>query len=428
MDSTNVNEQVPVQNGSYQTQPEETQNSIVDSHQKTDSYKQSLSSSSSTSFVAASVFNVYTGDSSLDSTKQKPSDDSGTPSISCPTKTSDEVKKMSTRQNATVIILCGFNLLKYIDRFTIAGILPEIQCAFGISDAQGGLLSAASFLPYMIFLPIFGCLGDRFSCRIIMGVGFTLWVVFNLAGSISETYLVLLTSRILVGIGESMFSTVSPTIISDVCKGDVRSKFLILYYSAVPVGSGLGFIVGAEMASHLGSWQWGLRVTPVVGVIALLLIFFVVEEPLRGEAEGSRLSSTSGFWDDLKYLGKNKTYMFATAGKTLTSFVAGAMAWWGPKFIALGQATTKGEDVSYDKVSLIVCTKAALAGIIGVATGSLLFQKLRKRYPINDPTVCTLSMFLAGLLFYWGCDVATGPPIRTYVILFFAQWLLNVNW
>lgn len=52
MDSTNVNEQVPVQNGSYQTQPEETQNSIVDSHQKTDSYKQSLSSSSSTSFVA----------------------------------------------------------------------------------------------------------------------------------------------------------------------------------------------------------------------------------------------------------------------------------------------------------------------------------------------------------------------------------------
>lgn len=45
----------------------------------------------------------------------------------------------------------------------------------------------------------------------------------------------------------------------------------------------------------------------------------------------------------------SKTYIFATAGGTLTSFVAGAMAWWGPKFIALGQATTKGEDVSYAK-------------------------------------------------------------------------------
>ncbi|XP_032786520.2 protein spinster homolog 1 isoform X2 [Daphnia magna] len=430
MDSTNVNEQVPVQNGSYQTQPEETQNSIFDSHQKTDSYKQSLSSSSSTSFVAASVFNVYTGDSSLDSTKQKPSDDSGTPSISCPTKTSDEVKKMSTRQYATVIILCYVNLLKYIDRFTIAGILPEVQCAFGISDAQGGLLSTAFIASCMIFFPIFGYLSDRFSRRIIMGVGITLWGVSNVAGSFSGTYVLLLTSRILVGIGELMFSTVSPTIILDVGKGDVRSKFLsILYYSAVPVGSGLGFIVGAEMASAFGSWQWGLRVTPVLGFVAVLLIVFVVQEPPRGEAEGSRLSSTSGFCDDLKYLRKNKTYIFATFGKTLTSFVAGAMAWWGPKFIALGQATTKGEDVSYAKpVSSIVCAKAALAGIIGVTTGSLLGQKLRKCYPNADPKVCGYSMLIAALLFCSGYYVATGPPILTYVILFFAQWLLNVNW
>lgn len=66
----------------------------------------------------------------MDSTKQKPSDDSGTPSISCSTKTSDEVKKMSTRQYATVIILCYVNLLKYIDRFTIAGKISSIVIIF----------------------------------------------------------------------------------------------------------------------------------------------------------------------------------------------------------------------------------------------------------------------------------------------------------
>lgn len=57
------------------------------------------------------------------------------------------------------------------------------------------------------------------------------------------------------------------------------------------------------MASAFGSWQWGLRVTPVLGFVAVLLIVFVVQEPPRGEAEGSRLSATS-YWDDLKYLGK----------------------------------------------------------------------------------------------------------------------------
>ena len=65
--------------------------------------------------------------------------------------------------------------------------------------------------------------------------------------------------------------------------------------------SGLGFIVGALMASAFGSWQWGLRVTPVLGAIAVLLVIFVVQEPPRGEAEGSSLTATN-YWDDIKYL------------------------------------------------------------------------------------------------------------------------------
>ena len=69
-----------------------------------------------------------------------------------------------------------------------------------------------------------------------MGIGIIFWGLSNLAGSFTQTYSLFLTSRILVGIGESMFSTVSPTIISDVCVGDTRSKFLILYYFAIPVG------------------------------------------------------------------------------------------------------------------------------------------------------------------------------------------------
>ena len=70
-----------------------------------------------------------------------------------------------------------------------------------------------------------------------------------------------------------------------------------------PGKSGLGFIVGALMASAFGSWQWGLRVTPILGAIAVLLLIFVVREPPRGEAEGSTLSATT-YWDDVKYLAK----------------------------------------------------------------------------------------------------------------------------
>ena len=53
---------------------------------------------------------------------------------------------------------------------------------------------------------------------------------------------------------------------------DLRSKMLALFYFAIPVGSGLGYIVGSETAKAMGSWHWGLRVTPCLGVVAVLLI------------------------------------------------------------------------------------------------------------------------------------------------------------
>ena len=45
----------------------------------------------------------------------------------------------------------------------IAGILTDIQCALGISDAEGGLLQTAFIVSYMVFAPVFGYLGDRHS-------------------------------------------------------------------------------------------------------------------------------------------------------------------------------------------------------------------------------------------------------------------------
>lgn len=42
--------------------------------------------------------------------------------------------------------------------------------------------------------------------------------------------------RALVGIGEASYSTIAPTIISDLFVQDLRSKMLALFYFAIPVG------------------------------------------------------------------------------------------------------------------------------------------------------------------------------------------------
>lgn len=92
----------------------------------------------------------------------------------------------------------------------------------------------------MICAPIFGYLGDRYSRRWIMISGVALWSGTTLLGSYMPTYNTFMIFRALVGIGEASYSTIAPTIISDLFVNDVRSKMLAMFYFAIPVGSGLG--------------------------------------------------------------------------------------------------------------------------------------------------------------------------------------------
>lgn len=121
-----------------------------------------------------------------------------------------------------------------------SGVLSDIQDSFQIKDDQGGLLQTVFILSYMIFAPIFGYLGDRFSRKAIMAFGITLWGATTLLGSFMNHFGWFIAFRALVGIGEASYSTIAPTILSDLFVRDLRSKMLAVFYFAIPVGSGLG--------------------------------------------------------------------------------------------------------------------------------------------------------------------------------------------
>ncbi|KAG8228686.1 hypothetical protein J437_LFUL008675 [Ladona fulva] len=225
-----------------------------------------------------------------------------------------------------------------------AGILTDIQKHFGIGDAKGGLLQTAFVLSYMVFAPLFGYLGDRYNRRFIMAAGVFLWSLTTLLGSFVNNYQGFLTCRALVGIGEASYSTIAPTIISDIFIQDMRSKMLALFYFAIPVGSGLGYIIGSETGRAAGNWQWGLRVTPIMGLIAVLLIIIVMQEPKRGECEGHSQLAPTSWWSDIKALARNRSFIFSSCGFTCVAFVAGALAWWGPVFIHYGLVLQPGHE------------------------------------------------------------------------------------
>lgn len=103
------------------------------------------------------------------------------------------------------------------------------------------------------------------------------------------------------------------------------------------------YIVGSETAKFFGSWHWALRVTPVLALIAVCLIMFI-EEPKRGQSEGSTHMESTSYIDDVKDIVKNRSFMLSTAGFTCVAFVAGALAWFGPKFMYLGLRSQPGSE------------------------------------------------------------------------------------
>lgn len=338
------------------------------------------------------------------------------------------ISGVSYRDCFTVAVLCFINLINYMDRFTIAGVLPDIQKSFNIKDDKAGLLQTVFIISYMVFAPIFGYLGDRYSRKVIMAFGITLWGATTLIGSYMNSFTWFIAFRAMVGIGEASYSTIAPTLLSDLFVHDMRSKMLAVFYFAIPVGSGLGYIIGSETAKALGSWHWALRVTPFLALLAVILLMFI-QEPIRGQSEGSNHLVSTSYSEDVKDIVKNKSFMLSTAGFTCVAFVAGALSWFGPKFMHLGLRMQPGnEHIEIADVSFKFGAITMISGIVGVPLGSYLSQRLNKKNPRADPIICMVGLLLSAPLIAGAMLLITANATAAYVLVFFGELALNLNW
>lgn len=345
---------------------------------------------------------------------------------------------VSKKQIITMAVLCYVNLINYMDRFTVAGVLPDIKSTYQINDAKAGLLQTGFVLTYMLMAPIFGYLGDRFSRKYIMAVGVFFWSLTTLIGSYMPNYKLFLMFRCFVGIGEASYSTIAPTIISDMFVKDIRSTFLAIFYILIPVGSGLGYIIGSEVSNLAKNslteevvdetWRWGLRVTPAMGLIAVILILFVMVEPPRGESEGGEHLQSTSLGTDLIYLATNKSFVCTTLAFTMVTFVAGALAFWGPLFVESGVKIQEIPTANASSVAIVFGIIAMSAGILGVPLGSFTSQTLRKIWAFADPIVCGTGLLLSFPLISAGMYLAEFNTQSAYAVVFFGQCFLNLNW
>ncbi|XP_008115719.1 protein spinster homolog 1 [Anolis carolinensis] len=325
------------------------------------------------------------------------------------------------------------NLLNYMDRFTVAGVLPDIEEFFNIDDSKSGLLQTVFISSYMVLAPIFGYLGDRYNRKYLMCVGIFFWSCVTLASSFipRKWFWLLLMTRGLVGVGEASYSTIAPTIIADLFVGERRSRMLSIFYFAIPVGSGLGYIVGSKVKDLAGDWHWALRVTPGLGLVALVLLVFVVREPPRGAVEthsDAPLQYTS--WvADLRSLSRNRSFVLSSLGFTAVAFVTGSLALWAPAFLyrsclANGSHQSCSSDSDSFTFGIITC----VTGVLGVTLGVEISRRWQRTNPRADPLVCATGLLGSAPFLFLAVVCAQHSIVATYVFIFIGETLLSLNW
>src|SRR5205085_10928989 len=135
---------------------------------------------------------------------------------------------------------------------------------------------------YMLFSPVFGRLAERVSRWVLVAIGVIVWSLASGGTGLVHTYMLLLVTRCLVGIGEAAYGPVAPTILSDLYPIKARGRILSWFYMAIPVGSALGYVFGGWIVDHFhGNWRIAFYMVVPPGILLGIWALFM-KDPGRG--------------------------------------------------------------------------------------------------------------------------------------------------
>jgi SP family galactose:H+ symporter-like MFS transporter len=231
---------------------------------------------------------------------------------------------------AFVFIAASFaalgGLLFGYDTGVISGAVIFIRKEFGLSVFPEELVVGMVLVGAAIGALTGGRLADRFGRRRMLIVTSLIFSAGAILCAIATSFEMLLTGRVIVGLGIGLSSTTVPVYISEVSTAQARGWQVSLFQLAITVG-----ILGAYMVDYAFSasegWRWMLGLGVVPGAILGLGMLYLPESPrwlvklghkdearavlarIRGtenveaelrEMEGALTQSTTrGHWSDL---------------------------------------------------------------------------------------------------------------------------------
>jgi MFS family permease len=280
------------------------------------------------------------------------------------------------------------------------------------ADAKGGWLATAFLLSYMLAAPVFGWLADRMSRWVLVGLGVIVWSIASGESGRAELFMVLLITRMFVGIGEAAYGPAAPTLISDYYPVEKRGQVLAWFYMAIPVGSALGFIFGGLMDKYV-NWRWAFYAVVPPGILLGLICFWMPRPPAQAKQK------TPARWDDYLVLLRTPTYVLNCIGMAALTFAIGGISHWMPKYVYTFRGA--GELATANSIFGLI---TVVTGIFGTLAGGIVGDRLRGRVRGAYLMVSGVGLLLAFPFFLAMLFV---PFPYAWILIFLAEFFLFFN-
>lgn len=183
-----------------------------------------------------------------------------------------------SRRWPVVWLLFAASLINYLDRATISISLPLISRDLHLGPTDKGILLSAFFWSYALMQVPIGWAADRFNLRWLYAVAFAIWSLGQALAGAAKTLAFLIMTRIILGIGESIYLPGGTKIVTLLFSSEERGLPCGIFDFGTRCGMTLGLLAVPLLLVHYG---WRLTFV-IVGAAALLwLIPWLAISPAR---------------------------------------------------------------------------------------------------------------------------------------------------
>jgi EmrB/QacA subfamily drug resistance transporter len=189
-------------------------------------------------------------------------------------------------RSGKLIALIAINLSSFLAPFMASSVniaLPTIGKEFNVGAVGLGWVATSYILSAAIFLVPFGRLGDIYGRKRIFSYGIIVYTLASLLLGFSISSKMLISLRILQGVGASMMFSTAVAILISVFPANERGKVLGINVATVYVGLSLGPTLGGFLTQNLG-WRSIFFVNVPLGLLIIIFTFW----KLKGEWAGAK--------------------------------------------------------------------------------------------------------------------------------------------